>query len=59
MLRKLLATRDRALLLFGFDGAPRRSELVSLNVEDVRVEADGPRPRILRGKTDQEGRAGG
>jgi len=63
MLRQLLATcdrtargrRDRALLLFGFAGAPRRSELVFLHVEDVRVEADGLRPRILRGKTDQEG----
>jgi integrase len=63
MLRKLLATcdrtargrRDRALLLFGFAGALRRSELVFLNVEDVRVDADGLRLRILRGKTDQEG----
>jgi integrase len=63
MLRQLLATcdrtargrRDRALLLFGFAGALRRSELVSLNLEDVRVDADGLRLRILRGKTDQEG----
>jgi integrase len=63
MLRKLLATcdrtvrgrRDRALLLFGFAGALRRSELVFLNVEDVKVDADGLRLRILRGKTDQEG----
>jgi integrase len=63
MLRQLLATcdrtargrRDRALLLFGFAGALRRSELVFLTVEDVRVDADGLRLRILRGKTDQEG----
>jgi integrase len=63
MLRQLLATcdrtargrRDRALLLFGFAGALRRSELVSLRVEDVKVDAAGLRLRILRGKTDQEG----
>ncbi|KON65461.1 tyrosine recombinase XerC [Komagataeibacter europaeus] len=30
--------RDRCLLLFGFAGALRRSELVGLQVEDVRVE---------------------
>ncbi|MCE2575890.1 tyrosine-type recombinase/integrase [Komagataeibacter sp. FNDCR2] len=30
--------RDRCLLLFGFAGALRRSELVGLQVEDVRIE---------------------
>jgi integrase len=63
MLRQILATcdesargrRDRALLLFGFVGALRRSELVALRVEDVRTVAGGLRVRILRGKTDQAG----
>src|SRR6201996_3084773 len=63
LLRQLLATcdqsvrgrRDRALLLFGFVGALRRSELVALHVEDVAVTADGLRLRIRRGKTDQTG----
>jgi len=63
MLRQLLATcdrsargrRDRALLLIGFAGALRRSELVALRVEDVAVTASGLRLRIARGKTDQEG----
>src|ERR1700688_151452 len=63
MLRQLLATcdasargrRDRALLLFGFAGALRRSELVALRVEDVAIVAGGLRLRILRGKTDQAG----
>ncbi len=63
MLRQLLATcdrsargrRDRALLLFGFAGALRRSELVALRVEDVAATASGLRLRIARGKTDQEG----
>ena len=63
MLRQLLATcdrsargrRDRALLLFGFAGALRRSELVALRVEDVAIVAGGLRLRIARGKTDQAG----
>ena len=63
MLRQLLATcdqsargrRDRALLLLGFVGALRRSELVALRVEDVAVVAGGLRLPILRGKTDQAG----
>jgi integrase len=63
MLRQILATcdasargrRDRALLLFGFAGALRRSELVSLRVEDVAIVAGGLRLRIMRGKTDQTG----
>jgi integrase len=62
-LRQLLATcdqsargrRDRALLLFGFAGALRRSELVSIHVEEVTVVAGGLRLRINRGKTDQTG----
>lgn len=49
MLRRLLATcddgargrRDRALLLIGFAGALRRSELVALNVEDVTAASGG------------------
>src|ERR1700710_1967978 len=67
MLRQLLATcddsargrRDRALLLFGFVGALRRSELVALRVEDVGIVAGGLRLRIMRGKTDQAGGGGG
>jgi integrase len=63
MLRQLLATcdasargrRDRALLLFGFVGALRRSELASVQAEDVGVVAGGLRLRIRRGKTDQLG----
>jgi integrase len=47
--------RDRALLLIGFLGAFRRSELVALRVEDIAVAADGLRLRIRRGKTDQAG----
>ena len=47
--------RDRALLLLGFAGALRRSELVGLDVADVTEGTDGLTVRIRRSKTDQEG----
>jgi integrase len=47
--------RDRALLLLGFAGALRRSELVGLDVADVTEGADGLTVRLRRSKTDQEG----
>jgi site-specific recombinase XerD len=47
--------RDRALLLLGFAGAFRRSELVSLDATDVRVVANGLEVILRRSKTDQEG----
>ena len=47
--------RDRALLLLGFAGAFRRSELVALDVADVEQVAEGLRVTIRHGKTDQEG----
>ncbi|MDO8875196.1 MAG: tyrosine-type recombinase/integrase [Pseudolabrys sp.] len=48
--------RDRALLLLGFAGAFRRSELVALDVADIEEVPEGLRVTIQRGKTDQEGR---
>jgi site-specific recombinase XerD len=51
----LKGLRDRALLLLGFAGAFRRSELVALDVEDIEECETGLRIRIRRGKTDQEG----
>jgi integrase len=47
--------RDRALLLLGFAGAFRRSELVSLDVADLQFCDGGLRVTIHRSKTDQEG----
>ena len=47
--------RDRALLLVGFAGAFRRSELVSLDVADVMFASDGLVVQLRRSKTDQEG----
>jgi integrase len=47
--------RDRALLLLGFGGAFRRSELVALDVADVAPNAHGLEITIRRSKTDQTG----
>jgi integrase len=51
----LKGLRDRALLLLGFAGAFRRSELVALDCEDIQECEKGLRVTIRRGKTDQEG----
>ena len=51
----LLGVRDRALLLLGFAGAFRRSELVGLDVKDVHAGHDGLTVFIRKSKTDQEG----
>jgi site-specific recombinase XerD len=50
----LAGLRDRALLLLGFAGAFRRSELVALDVADLDETETGLLVRIRRGKTDQE-----
>jgi site-specific recombinase XerD len=52
----LIGLRDRALLLLGFAGAFRRSELVALNVADIQECEAGLRVYIGKSKTDQEGR---
>jgi site-specific recombinase XerD len=51
----LQGIRDRALLLMGFAGGFRRSELAALAVEDIAVEKDGLVIKLRRSKTDQEG----
>jgi site-specific recombinase XerD len=55
-LKGLRGLRDKALLLIGFSAALRRSELVSLDVEDIQFVTDGVMIRLRRSKTDQEGR---
>ncbi len=49
------ADRDRALLLIGFAGGFRRSELVGLDVSDVEQVKQGIVITIRRSKTDQFG----
>jgi integrase len=51
----LKAARDTALLLVGFAGAFRRSELVGLKCEDVTAYPDGLELLLRRSKTDQTG----
>ncbi len=52
----MAAHRDTALLLMGFAGAHRRSELTALHISDVTVHpADGLHVRVRSSKTDQEG----
>jgi len=51
----LIGIRDKALLLIGFAGAFRRSELVALQVEDMRFVTEGVLIHVRRSKTDQNG----
>jgi len=44
--------RNRAILLLGFAGAFRRSELVALNVDDLEETAEGMLVTLRRSKTD-------
>jgi site-specific recombinase XerD len=46
--------RDRALLLLGFAGAFRRSELAALEVHHLDISHKGLRVTVERSKTDQE-----
>jgi integrase len=48
------AARDKALLLIGFAGAFRRSELVALRCEDMTMCDTGLELTLRRSKTDQE-----
>ncbi len=51
----LKGMRDKALLLVGFAGCFRRSELVSLRAEDIEESPFGLRVYLENSKTDQEG----
>jgi site-specific recombinase XerD len=52
----IIGIRDKALLLLGFSGAFRRSELVALQVNDIVRTPEGIKVLIRRSKTDQEGK---
>jgi integrase len=52
----LLGIRDRALLLVGFAGALRRSEIAALQVAHVEDSAEGVTLTFYKSKTNQEGR---
>ena len=48
-------TRDKALVLIGFSGGFRRSELVDVEYEDIEFVREGVKIFIKRSKTDQSG----
>jgi site-specific recombinase XerD len=47
--------RDKALILIGFSGGFRRSELVDIELEDVELVPEGVKIFVKRSKTDQSG----
>jgi integrase len=51
----LLAVRDRAILLLGFAGGMRRSEISTLDVTDLSFVDQGVDILLRKSKTDQEG----
>lgn len=53
--KKLIDLRDKAILLIGFMGAFRRSELASLQMNGIAHFPQGIIVTIFRSKTDQEG----
>ena len=54
--KNLIGIRDKSLLLLGFSGAMRRSEIANLNCEDLEWENFGLRLYLTKSKSNQEGR---
>jgi len=52
---RLIEKRDRAIVLFGWSGAFRRSEIAAVDVEHIRREQKGIDILLPRSKTNQEG----
>ena len=48
-------SRDKAIVLIGFSGGFRRSELVSIEYEDLEFVLEGVKIFVKRSKTDQSG----
>ena len=53
--KEIRKARDKALILIGFSGGFRRSELVSIEIEDLEFTKEGIKIFIKRSKTDQSG----
>ena len=47
--------RDKAIILVGFSGGFRRSELVNIDYDDIEFVSEGVKIFIKRSKTDQSG----
>jgi site-specific recombinase XerD len=52
---ELKKNRDKALILIGFSGGFRRSELVNIDLDDIDFTKEGVKIFIKRSKTDQSG----
>jgi site-specific recombinase XerD len=55
IVNELQLHRDRSILLLGFSGGFRRSEIVSVDYEDLEFVEEGLKITIKRSKTDQLG----
>jgi len=55
MEKNLRKIRDKTIVLLGFSGGFRRSELVSIEYEDLEFVTEGVKIFIKRSKTDQSG----
>lgn len=54
--KNLIGIRDKALLLLGFSGGMRRSEIAHLNCENLEWENFGLRLHLTKSKGNQEGK---
>jgi site-specific recombinase XerD len=54
--RDIRSLRNKAIILLGFAGGFRRSEIVGLNAEDLKFKDGTLRVTLRRSKTDQEGK---
>ena len=54
-IKEINKLRDISLILIGFGGGFRRSELISINYEDLEFVTEGLKIRLKRSKTDQYG----
>ena len=52
--RTLRAVRDRAVVLVGFAGGFRRSEIAGIDLEDLQFDGRGVRVNLRSSKTDQQ-----
>jgi len=54
-IEEIKKARDKAIILVGFGGGFRRTELISIDYEDLEFVAEGVKITIKRSKTDQFG----
>jgi site-specific recombinase XerD len=54
-IEEIKKARDKAIILIGFGGGFRRTELMSIDYEDLEFVAEGVKITIKRSKTDQFG----